>query len=207
MSLPFKSRIVPVIEMAELADALPLADALLAGGIDVIEITLRTPVALEAMALLCKERPQLSVAAGTVMGKTQLDAAYAAGVRLAFSPGSTVELLTAAKNSGVHFFPGVVTPSEIMQSLSFGFTTMKLFPADAIQSVKLLKSIAGPFPHARFIPTGGINDTNIHEYAVQSNVLAMGASAVAPKDLVRNKQWEQISERARRLLEMTRTAA
>jgi 2-dehydro-3-deoxyphosphogluconate aldolase / (4S)-4-hydroxy-2-oxoglutarate aldolase len=89
--------------------------------------------------------------------------------------------------------------------MSFGYTTMKLFPADAIQSVKLLKSIAGPFPTVRFIPTGGINDTNIHEYAVQGNVVAMGASAVAPKDLVRNKQWEQIAERARRLLEMTKT--
>ncbi len=198
-ALLFKSRVVPVVELPSLEAALPLADALLAGGIDVIEITLRTPAALAAIAIIAKERPQLVVAAGTVLNNAQLEASIKAGAKLIFSPGSTPALLKAAQQSGVHFFPGVATASEVMHCLEHGITHMKLFPADAIASLKLLKAFNSPLPNARFIPTGGINENNIHEFVVQRNVLAVGASAVAPKDLINASDWSGITQRALKL--------
>ncbi len=198
-ALLFKSRVVPVVELPSLEAALPLADALLAGGIDVIEITLRTEAALAAIAIIAKERPQLVVAAGTVLNNAQLEASIKAGAKLIFSPGSTPALLKAAQQSGVHFFPGVATASEVMHCLEHGITHMKLFPADAIASLKLLKAFNSPLPNARFIPTGGINENNIHEFVVQRNVLAVGASAVAPKDLINASDWSGITQRALKL--------
>jgi 2-dehydro-3-deoxyphosphogluconate aldolase / (4S)-4-hydroxy-2-oxoglutarate aldolase len=199
MSQPllFKSRVVPVVEIPSASAALTLADALLAGGIDIIEITLRTEAALESIAIIAKERPQLIVAAGTVLNATHLQAAMKAGAKIIFSPGSTANLLKEAQQSGIPFFPGVATPSEVMHCLEHGITHMKLFPADAINSLKLLKAFSGPLAQARFIPTGGINENNIHEFVVQSNVLAVGASAVAPKDLIQRADWAGITQRAK----------
>jgi 2-dehydro-3-deoxyphosphogluconate aldolase / (4S)-4-hydroxy-2-oxoglutarate aldolase len=204
-ALLFKSRVVPVVEIPSAAAALPLADALLAGGIDIIEITLRTEAALEAIAIIAKERPQLIVAAGTVLNSAHLVAAIKAGAKIIFSPGSTPNLLKDAQGCGVPFFPGVATPSEVMHCLEHGITNMKLFPADAINSLKLLKAFSGPLAQARFIPTGGINENNIHEFVVQSNVLAVGASAVAPKDLIQRADWAGITQRAKTLLGLAAT--
>jgi 2-dehydro-3-deoxyphosphogluconate aldolase / (4S)-4-hydroxy-2-oxoglutarate aldolase len=207
MSQPllFKSRVVPVVEISSASAALPLADALLASGIDIIEITLRTDAALEAIAIIAKERPNLIVAAGTVLNATHLNAALHAGAKIIFSPGSTANLLKEAQGNGIPFFPGVATPSDVMQCLEHGITNMKLFPADAINSLKLLKAFSGPLAQARFIPTGGINENNIHEFVVQSNVLAVGASAVAPKDLIQRGDWAGITQRAKTLLGLAAT--
>jgi 2-dehydro-3-deoxyphosphogluconate aldolase / (4S)-4-hydroxy-2-oxoglutarate aldolase len=204
-ALLFKSRVVPVVEIPSAGAALPLADALLAGGIDIIEITLRTEAALEAIAIIAKERPQLVVAAGTVLNSAHLDSAIKAGAKIIFSPGSTPTLLKEAQACGIPFFPGVATPSEVMHCLEHGIIHMKLFPADAINSLKLLKAFSGPLAQARFIPTGGINENNIHEFVVQSNVLAVGASAVAPKDLIQRADWAGITQRAKTLLGLAAT--
>jgi 2-dehydro-3-deoxyphosphogluconate aldolase / (4S)-4-hydroxy-2-oxoglutarate aldolase len=203
--LLFKSRVVPVVEIPSASAALTLADALIAGGIDIIEVTLRTDAALEAIAMIAKERPKLIVAAGTVLNAKHLNAAIQAGAKLIFSPGSTPSLLKEAQSCGIPFFPGVATPSEVMHCLEHGITNMKLFPADAINSLKLLKAFSGPLAQARFIPTGGINENNIHEFVVQPNVLAVGASAVAPKDLINRGDWTVITERAKTLLGLAAT--
>ncbi len=204
-TLPFTSKIIPVVELQSAEDAVPLADALLAGGIDVIEVTLRTDAALPAMERLSAERPALKVAAGTVTKPEQLRALPGIGVTMAFSPGCTATLLEVALAGSVRFFPGVLTPTEMMAAMQAGFPIMKLFPANAVNSLKMLKSISGPLPTARFIPTGGINETNVHDYTVQPNVLAMGASAVAPKALIAQKNWAAITEKARLLVDLTKT--
>ncbi len=201
----FQSRIVPVVMINKEDDALPLADALLNGGIDIIEVTLRTPAALAAIALIAKERPNLVVAAGTVLNTAQLEASLKAGAKIIFSPGSTPTLLKAAQQNGAHFFPGVATPSEVMHCLEHGITQMKLFPADAIASLKLLKAMSSPLPQAQFIPTGGINESNIHDFIVQANVLAVGASAVAPSELIKNGDWAGITQKARTLAGLAAT--
>jgi 2-dehydro-3-deoxyphosphogluconate aldolase / (4S)-4-hydroxy-2-oxoglutarate aldolase len=204
-NLLFKSRVVPVVEIQRANLAIPLADALLAGGIDVIEITLRTEAALESIAIIAKERPQLVVAAGTVLNANHLDASIKAGAKIIFSPGNTASLLKQAQQCGVPFFPGVATPSEVMHCLEHGITNMKLFPADAINSLKLLKAFSSPLAQARFIPTGGINENNIHEFVVQANVLAVGASAVAPRDSIQRADWIGITQRAKTLLGLAAT--
>jgi 2-dehydro-3-deoxyphosphogluconate aldolase / (4S)-4-hydroxy-2-oxoglutarate aldolase len=201
--LPFSSRIVPVVELPSPELAVPLANTLLEAGIDVIEITLRTSAALESIRLIQQEQPRMRVAAGTVINPAQMDAALKAGAKMVFSPGTSQALLDHARACRVQFFPGVATASEVMQCINEGFEVMKLFPADALQALKLLKTLAGPFADARFIPTGGISESNIHDYVMQRNVLAVGASAVAPKELISKQDWAGITQRAKLLLGLT----
>lgn len=163
------------------------------------------------MQLILRERPAMQVAAGTVTSVAQLDDLRGLGVKLFFSPGSTSALRQAASQLGPDevFIPGVATASEVMACLDQGLSVMKLFPADAVGGVKLLKSFAGPLPQARFIPTGGVNERNLHEFAVLSNVLAMGASSVAPRGIIEQamqdpKLWKIVTEKARQLSDLSR---
>lgn len=201
--LPFKSRIIPVIEMNDATKAIALVDALFAGGIDVIEVTLRTDQALAVIALIAKERPTMHIAAGTVLNEKQLDAVIQAGAKLAFSPGSPLRLLQAAKKAGMPFIPGVATATEVMACMDEGFNTMKVFPADVVNAIKLIKALGSPLQAARFIPTGGVSEGNVMDFFALSNVVAVGGSSVAPKELINQGNWAEITLRARRLVELT----
>jgi 2-dehydro-3-deoxyphosphogluconate aldolase/(4S)-4-hydroxy-2-oxoglutarate aldolase len=186
--------VVPVIVIKDLADAVPMAKALLAGGIKVLEVTLRTPVALDAIKLIAEQLPEAVVGAGTVTTPEQLGLAAAAGAKFAISPGLTRELLQAGKEANIPLIPGIASISELMEGTAFGYTHFKFFPAEAAGGVKTLKSIHGPFADIRFCPTGGINEQNFRDYLALPNVSCVGGSWIVPDSAVANKDWHKITE-------------
>ena len=202
IQLPFRSKIIPVIEIGDASKAIALVDALMAGGIDVIEVTLRTDQALAAIAIIAKERPAMHVAAGTVLNTAQLDQVIHAGARLAFSPGSPASLLSAAKNCSIPFVPGVATATEVMNCMDAGFHIMKVFPADVVNALKLIKALGSPLQAARFIPTGGVSEANVMDFMALANIVAVGGSSVAPRDLIQQGDWAEITRRAASLTDM-----
>ncbi|WP_335736206.1 bifunctional 4-hydroxy-2-oxoglutarate aldolase/2-dehydro-3-deoxy-phosphogluconate aldolase [Rheinheimera muenzenbergensis] len=186
--------VVPVIVIKDLNDAVPMAKALLAGGIKVLEVTLRTPVALDAIRLLAQEVPDAIVGAGTVTTAAQLQQVVDAGAKFAISPGLTRELLQAGKDAAIPLIPGIASISELMEGTGLGYTHFKFFPAEAAGGVKTLKSIHGPFADIRFCPTGGINEKNFLEYLALPNVKCVGGSWIVPDDAVAAKDWGRITE-------------
>lgn len=186
--------VVPVIVIKDLADAVPMAQALLAGGIRVLEVTLRTPVALDAICLLAEQVPDAIVGAGTVTNAAQLQQVIAAGAKFAISPGLTRELLQAGKEAPIPLIPGIASISELMEGTGLGYSHFKFFPAEAAGGVKTLKSIHGPFADIRFCPTGGINEKNFLEYLALPNVKCVGGSWIVPDDAVAAKDWNRITE-------------
>ena len=186
--------VVPVIVIKDLADAVPMAKALLAGGVRVLEVTLRTPVALEAIRLLAQEVPDAIVGAGTVTTAAQLQQVVDAGAKFAISPGLTRELLQAGKECSIPLIPGIASISELMEGTGLGYSHFKFFPAEAAGGVKTLKSIHGPFADIRFCPTGGINEKNFLEYLALPNVKCVGGSWIVPDDAVAAKDWARITE-------------
>jgi 2-dehydro-3-deoxyphosphogluconate aldolase/(4S)-4-hydroxy-2-oxoglutarate aldolase len=194
--------VIPVIVLERAADAVPLARALLSGGLPVIEVTLRTDAALEAIRAIAREVPQAIVGAGTVRGRADLDAARDAGARFAVSPGATAELLAAGRESGLPLLPGAMTPSEVIAAVAAGYDTLKLFPAAQAGGVDMLKALAGPFPHVKFCPTGGISLASAPEYLALPNVCCVGGSWIAPPASIRAADWASITRlalQARRL--------
>ena len=189
----FQSRIIPVVALNDAQHAVPLAHALLAGGIDVIEVTLRTPAGLSAIAMLRDQVPNIVVAAGSVLNAADLEAACAAGAMAVFSPGATTELLSAGRSIKVPFIPGIATPSELMAAMSFGYPLVKLFPAEALGGVRMLSALAGPFPRARFCPTGGIHRENLKDYLRLPQVAFVGGTWIASSALIREENWNEIS--------------
>ena len=190
-------RVLPVVTATDVETTVQLARALQRGGMSAIEITLRTEAALESIRAVREALPGMLVAAGTVTDRTQLDSVLAAGAALVISPGATPDLLGAAVASGVDFIPGVATASELMRGLEHGFTLFKLFPAEALGGRALLQSFAGPFPQARFCPTGGLNPGNFRDYLALPNVICCGGSWMVTADLVDNSKWDEISALAR----------
>ncbi|HIF9095404.1 TPA: bifunctional 4-hydroxy-2-oxoglutarate aldolase/2-dehydro-3-deoxy-phosphogluconate aldolase [Photobacterium damselae] len=188
------SPIIPVMVIERLEDAIPMAKALMEGGISIFEITLRTPVALEAMTLIANELPQALVGAGTVLTCAQYDAAVQAGAKFAISPGMSPTLLLHAQQGTVPLIPGVATPSEIMQALELGYDHLKFFPAEAYGGAQTLKAISAPLPQVTFCPTGGINTANVIEYKMVKSVATIGGSWMLPKDLIAQGQWEEITK-------------
>ncbi len=186
--------VVPVIVIKDLADAVPMAKALLAGGIKVLEVTLRTPVALDAIRLLAQEVPDAIVGAGTVTTAAQLQQVVEAGAKFAISPGLTRELLQAGKDAAIPLIPGIASISELMEGTGLGYTHFKFFPAEAAGGVKTLKSIHGPFADIRFCPTGGINENNFLDYLALPNVKCVGGSWIVPDDAVAAKDWARITQ-------------
>lgn len=184
--------VIPVLTIDHAGQALPLAEALLAGGLTVLEITLRTPAALGAISAIRKQFPTASVGAGTVLNKSGYEQAVAAGATFIVSPGFTQELLACAAASNVPLLPGVNTPSEIMQLLAAGLTAMKFFPAEAAGGVAMLKALHAPLPQALFCPTGGIGLQNAPEYLALPNVACIGGSWMVPKDLLGAGRWSEI---------------
>ncbi|MFF1353040.1 bifunctional 4-hydroxy-2-oxoglutarate aldolase/2-dehydro-3-deoxy-phosphogluconate aldolase [Streptomyces sp. NPDC058297] len=189
--------VVPVVVVEDVADAVPLARALVAGGLRAIEVTLRTPAALDAIRAIADEVPDAVVGAGTVISPQNVADSVAAGARFLVSPGWTDSLLDSMKRSGVPFLPGVSTTSEVVALLERGVSEMKFFPAEAAGGVPYLKSLAGPLPQARFCPTGGISVTSAPSYLALKNVGCVGGSWMLPADAVAAKDWGRIEELAR----------
>lgn len=201
------SPVIPVMVIDRLADAAPLAQALVDGGLKVLEITLRTGSALEAIALIKQTVPEAVVGAGTVINAAGLTAAQRAGAEFIVSPGCTPALLAAAQHSGLPFLPGVNTPSEAMVLLEAGITAMKFFPAAAAGGVAMLKAMAGPLPQIRFCPTGGVHAGNAREYLALSNVACVGGSWMTPAELVSSGNWTEITRLAREAAALQHPAA
>lgn len=177
------TRIVPVIVIKDLAHAVPLAKALVEGGLNILEVTLRTDVALTAIAAIAKEVKGAIVGAGTVINARQFAAAAEAGSKFVVSPGLTEEVVKASRDQDIPILPGVATASEIMQGLSLGLSTFKFFPAETSGGAPAIKALGGPFPQVRFCPTGGIGAKNLSSYLSLPNVVAAGGSWMVPSDL------------------------
>ncbi len=188
------SPIVPVVVIENIKDAVPLAQSLVEGGIHIIEVTLRSSCALEAIELIAKNVPKMRVGAGTILNPTQLEQAQNRGAEFLISPGLTIKLLEYAKKKDMPLIPGVSSSSEVMQALELGYSTLKFFPAEYCGGVKLLNAFNGPFKGVKFCPTGGISADNMHSYLNLENVLCVGGSWLTPKNLIQNKEWDKITE-------------
>ena len=189
--------VIPVIVLHDVAHAVPLAQALLAGGIRMMEITLRTPQALSCMQAIAQEVPDAVVGAGTVRNAADAQAAARAGARFAVSPGYTPTVGKACRDHGLSLLPGVATGSEIMQAQEDGHHQLKFFPAIQAGGLAMLKAWAGPFTDAAFCPTGGVTPQNAREFLQLPNVVCVGGSWLAPQDLIVRGEWGRITELAR----------
>ncbi|PUD04935.1 bifunctional 4-hydroxy-2-oxoglutarate aldolase/2-dehydro-3-deoxy-phosphogluconate aldolase [Helicobacter pylori] len=194
------SPIVPVVVVEDIKDAVPLAQSLVEGGIPIIEVTLRSSCALEAIELIAKNVPKMCVGAGTILNPTQLEQAQNRGAEFLISPGLTIKLLEHAKKKTMPLIPGVSSSSEVMQALELGYNALKFFPAEYCGGVKLLNAFNGPFKGVKFCPTGGISADNMRSYLNLENVLCVGGSWLTPKDLIQNKEWDKITEICKRAL-------
>jgi 2-dehydro-3-deoxyphosphogluconate aldolase / (4S)-4-hydroxy-2-oxoglutarate aldolase len=188
-----QATIIPVLTIERVEDAVPLARALVAGGVRVLEVTLRTPVAIEAAKAIMAHVPEAIVGIGTILNGDDLARAEDVGAQFGISPGATPELLKAAAASGLPFAPGIATASELMLALSHGFNLVKFFPAEQSGGIKALRALAGPFPDARFCPTGGIGEANAAAWLAEPNVVAVGGSWLCPAADVRSGNWAGIT--------------
>lgn len=186
--------VVPVVVLEDLDAAVPVARALAEGGVPVVELTLRTPVALEAVRRIAEEVPEVVIGAGTVVDPGQAKQAADAGAQFLVSPGSTPRLLEEMADTGLPFLPGVATVSEVLALLERGITQMKLFPAEAVGGRALLKAVASPVPAARFCPTGGITPATAPDYLALPNVGCVGGSWLTPPDVIARRDWATVRD-------------
>ena len=193
----FQSRVVPVVSIDSADQAVPLAEALLAGGIDVIEITLRRPGGLPGIAELSRRALPICVGAGTLLDGDDVLRAVDAGARFGLSPGCTPALAEAALRAKLAFVPGVMTPSEVMAARALGFKVMKLFPAAQAGGIAMLRAMAGPLQDVRFIPTGGVRADSLADWLREPNVDRVGGTWIAPADLIACNDWNGITRLAR----------
>jgi 2-dehydro-3-deoxyphosphogluconate aldolase/(4S)-4-hydroxy-2-oxoglutarate aldolase len=198
--------VIPVLTIERLEDAVPLARALVAGGVRVLEVTLRTPVAIPAAKAIMASVPEAIVGIGTILNAGDLARAEALGVKFGISPGATPELLKAAAASGLPFAPGIATASELMQALAYGFDLVKFFPAEQSGGINALRALAGPFPDARFGPTGGIGEANAGGWLSEPNVVAVGGSWLCPAAEIRSGNWAGITAICQRTMKLLKPA-
>ena len=194
--------VVPVVVIEDLAHAVPLARALAEGGVPVIELTLRTEVALDAVRAIAAAVPEMVVGAGTILSASQADEARDAGARFLVSPGATPSLLAGMADTGLPFLAGTSTVSEVLAVLETGVREMKFFPAEASGGAAYLKSVGGPVPQARFCPTGGITPASAPGYLALPNVGCVGGTWLTPADVVRAEDWAEVSRRAAATLDL-----
>ena len=185
--------VIPVLTVEKVEHAVPLAKALVAGGVRTLEVTLRTDAAVAAAKAIIAEVPDAIVGIGTILNADDLGRARALGARFGISPGATPELLKAAAASDLPFAPGIATASELMQALAAGFDVVKFFPAEQAGGIKALRALAGPFPHIRVCPTGGIGEANAATWLAESNVLCVGGSWLCPPADIRAGNWAGIT--------------
>ncbi len=203
----FKSAtVIPVLTIERREDAVPLAKALVAGGVRVLEVTLRTPVAIEAAKAMIAEVPDAIVGIGTILNADDLARAKALGAVFGISPGGTPDLLKAAAADDLPFAPGIATASELMQALAHGFDIVKFFPAEQSGGIKALRALAGPFPNIRVCPTGGIGEANAVSWLAEPNVLAVGGSWICPPADIRAGNWAGITAMCTRTMKLLKPA-
>lgn len=193
---PFQSRVVPVIVLTHPSQAVPLAHALLEGGIDVMEITLRHEAGLACIEAVAKAVPDMHVGAGTVTRPAEMKQVREAGARFALSPGLTPELHLAAQQQHLPFMPGVMTPSEVMRARDWGYGTVKLFPAAQAGGLGMVKALAGPLGDMKLCPTGGVGPDNLAEFLRQPNVSMVGGSWLTPATLIEAQDWGALTRLA-----------
>jgi 2-dehydro-3-deoxyphosphogluconate aldolase / (4S)-4-hydroxy-2-oxoglutarate aldolase len=201
-----QATVIPVLTIDRLEDAVPLARALVAGGVRTLEVTLRTPVAIEAAKAIIAEVPDAIVGIGTILNGDDLARAEALGAKFGISPGATPELLKAAAQSRLPFAPGIATASELMQALAHGFDVVKFFPAEQAGGIKALRALAGPFPNVRVCPTGGVSEANAASWLAEPNVLAVGGSWVCPASEIRAGNWAGITAMSARAMKSLKPA-
>ncbi len=190
-------KVIPVITIEDVAQAVPLARALVAGGVRLLEITLRTQAGFDSAIKIMQEVPEAVVGIGTVLTPQDFARAEAIGAQFALSPGATPELLDAAAASGLPFMPGVATASDLMAAMARGFSTVKFFPASNLGGIPAIRALGGPFPQARFCPTGGVSAANAAEWLAVPNVVAVGGSWLTPAADLRAGNWAAIEGYAR----------
>lgn len=204
----FNTGIVPVVVLNNVEDAVPLANALLKGGIDFMEITFRTECAAECISKISKEVPEVVVGAGTVLNVEQAKLAVENGAKFIVSPGLDEETVTWAIGNNIPVIPGCVTPTEIMKAISLGLKVVKFFPADVYGGIKAIKALSAPFGQIKFLPTGGVSEANLKDFIENKSVAAIGGSWVCKKDDIANHDWDKItslSENAVKIIKETRT--
>ena len=199
-----KCGVVPVIAIESPELALPMADALIKGGLPVAEITFRTKAAADVIKTLSKERPDLFLGAGTILSVDQLLSAKECGAVFGVAPGLNPDVVKKAREIGFSLFPGVITPSEIEKGLTFGIKVFKYFPSEAIGGIPVLKAVSAPYGHLgiRFIPTGGININNLEAYLSLPQVICVGGTWIAKKDVIAAKKWDVIEKNAAGVVEV-----
>ena len=198
ISISGRNPVIAVLVVDEVEDAVPLAESLLAGGIGAMELTLRTPAALDSLKLIRENVPDMTVGAGTVLTREQVNSVKAAGARFAVAPGLNRNVISEARDKSVLFAPGIATPSDIEAALELNCRVMKFFPAEPSGGLSYLKSMAAPYLHmgVRFIPLGGLDISNMRDWLSNPMVCSVGGSWIAPRDLIRNKEWDKIRARA-----------
>ena len=201
-----KTGIVPVVVLENVSDAVPLARALLKGGIDIMEITFRKECAAECISVISKEVSDMTVGAGTIINIEQAVRAVESGAEFIVSPGLDVGVVAWANERDIPVIPGAVTPSEIMKALSLGLNVLKFFPADVFGGIKAIKALAAPFGQVRFLPTGGVSESNLAEFAGNKSVVAVGGSWVCRKDDILNQEWDKITELSANAVKIIREA-
>ena len=201
-----EAKIIPVLTIDRLEDAVPLALALVAGGVTTLEVTLRTPVAVEAAKAIISDVPDAVVGIGTILNADDLARAEALGAKFGISPGATPELLQAAAASRLPFAPGIATASDLMQALAHGFDLVKFFPAEQAGGIKALRALAGPFPNVLVCPTGGIGEANAATWLAEPNVVAVGGSWLCPAAEVRSGNWAGITAMCERSMKSLKPA-
>jgi 2-dehydro-3-deoxyphosphogluconate aldolase/(4S)-4-hydroxy-2-oxoglutarate aldolase len=200
------ARIVPVLTINRVEDAVPLARALTSGGVRMLEVTLRTPVAIEAAKAIIANVPDAIVGIGTILNPDDLTRAEEVGARFGISPGATPELLKAAAASQLPFTPGIATASELMAALAHGFDVVKFFPAEPAGGIKALRALAGPFPQVKFCPTGGIGETNAPTWLSEPNVIAVGGSWLCQAVDIKSGNWAGITAMCERSVKSAKAA-
>lgn len=196
-----KHPIIPVLVLHDLKDAASIVEALVKGGIEIVEVTLRTPIAIEAIRYLREKFPKLIIAAGTVMTEDQLKKSKEAGANFIVSPGLTKTLSMVAKEINIPYLPGTITPTEVMVAQEMGYRCLKFFPAESVGGMAVLKAFKAVFPDVVFCVTGGINPSNFREYLALENVTSVGGSWFVTLDDVKKKDWNRITMRAKEALE------
>jgi 2-dehydro-3-deoxyphosphogluconate aldolase/(4S)-4-hydroxy-2-oxoglutarate aldolase len=195
----YRTGVIAVLVVDQADDAVPLAQALLAGGVDIMELTLRTPVAVEALRRIQAELPSMLSGIGTILTPAQAQEVAAAGAAFGVAPGTNPRVIRAAREAGLPFAPGVATPSDIEQALELDCRLLKFFPAEPAGGISYLKSMAAPYLHlkVRFIPLGGLDADNLERYLAEPLIHAIGGSWIAPRELIQKHDWPAITQRAR----------
>jgi 2-dehydro-3-deoxyphosphogluconate aldolase / (4S)-4-hydroxy-2-oxoglutarate aldolase len=199
-----RSGVLAVLIIDNPDDAVPVAKALVAGGVNCMELTLRTPVAMEALRRILTEVPDMTAGVGTVLTPQQVQEVAAAGAVFGVAPGMNPRVVAEAGRTGLPFAPGICTPSDIEQALECGCRLLKFFPAEPLGGMTYLKSIAAPYAHLnlRFIPLGGVDAGNAERYLGEPSIQALGGSWIAPRDLIQKRDWPAITQRARQVAEI-----